>query len=75
MSLSLDMSPYNYMVQSVKCDVIDKPEVAYIRVGNAEREGPSYYYYYIIRTFGTTDKMDRRTHRHTENKHKCIHYR
>ena len=35
-----------------------------------------YYYYYIIRTLGTTtDKIDRRTNRHTENKHKTTHYR
>ena len=34
------------------------------------------YYYHIIRTLGTaTDKIDRRTDRHTENKHKTTHYR
>jgi len=34
------------------------------------------YYYYIIRTLGTTtDKTDKRTDRHTENKHKTTHYR
>ena len=34
------------------------------------------YYYYVIRTLGTTtDKIDRRTDRHTENKHKTTHYR
>jgi len=35
-----------------------------------------YYYHYVIRTLGaTTDKIDRRTDRHTENKHKTTHYR
>ena len=35
-----------------------------------------YYYCYVIRTLGTTtDKIDRRTDRHTENKHKTTHYR
>ena len=34
------------------------------------------YYYYIIRTLGTTtDKTDKRTDGHTENKHKTTHYR
>ena len=33
-----------------------------------------YYYCYVIRTLGTTtDKIDRRTDKHTENKHKTTH--
>ena len=36
----------------------------------------SSYYYYVIRTLGTTtDQIDIRTDRHTENKHKTTHYR
>ena len=46
----------------------------YIPLSECRKYHNYYYYYYVIRTLGTTtDKIDRRTDRHTENKHKTTH--
>jgi len=57
--------------------IFDQFRFSFVFFWGCQNFGPNrYYYYYVIRTLGTTtDKIDRRTDRHTENKHKTTHYR
>jgi len=55
--------------------IFDQFRFSFVFFWGCQKIGPNRYYY-VIRTLGTTtDKIDRRTDRHTENKHKTTHYR